>query len=92
MRKKTDRNVVEGSLERFSKGEYGISDILQFSKIWGAWGQFPYLGIYDKGYCTKFMAGISKKVVSVHQESAVAKQQAFVNRTYIYQAWNQIPP
>ena len=40
--------MVEGLLERFSKGGYGISDILQFSEIWGAWGQFPYLGIFNK--------------------------------------------
>ena len=39
--------MVVGSLERFFKGGYGISDILQFSKIWGAWGQFSYLGVFD---------------------------------------------
>ena len=47
-RKKTDKSMVEGSLERFSKGGYGNSDILQFSEIWEAWGQFPYLIILDK--------------------------------------------
>ena len=30
--------MVDDLLERFSKGGYGISDILQFSEIWGGPG------------------------------------------------------
>ena len=40
--------MVEGSLERFSKGGHDMKDILQFSEIEGCWGKFPYLGDFDK--------------------------------------------